>query len=107
MIGLTSARFIGLPRRAGRPAVLRLVRFEPLSSARFNGLVPGFSHCSRSWGLKPELKNAKAPCVPVCSATSRKTAGLLALRGSPMNRAEEALNHCVQLLPSGGCSQQK
>jgi hypothetical protein len=53
MIESSLARFIGLPRRASRPAVLRLVLFESLSSARFNGLVLGFSHCARSRGLKP------------------------------------------------------
>jgi hypothetical protein len=53
-------------------------------------------------GAKAKAKDAKAPWVSSSAFTSRKTAGLLALRGSPLKRAEEALNHCVNnLLPLG------
>jgi hypothetical protein len=43
-IWVSSARFIGLSRRVSRPAVLRLVAFETIITARFNGLFRGFSH---------------------------------------------------------------
>jgi hypothetical protein len=60
---LSSARFIGLSRRASRPAVGRLVtrrmHFQPVS----NGLIHiGFSHLSDNWRLKPGLgRTLKAP----------------------------------------------
>jgi hypothetical protein len=45
---------------------------------------------------KAAAKDAKAPWVAISAFTSRKTAGLLALRGSPMNRAEEVLLWGIQ-----------
>ncbi len=71
-----------LARRAGRPAVLRLVQGdENILGGRFNGLTDA--------GLKPveasTLKRANQ--IVARDPTSATSAGLTALRASPMNRA--------------------
>jgi hypothetical protein len=62
MIGLSSARFIGLPRRASRPAVLRLVKAETETQGALASfaaaLAPGLSIAGVPAGMpgKPTVK---------------------------------------------------
>ena len=71
-----------LARRAGRPAVLRLVQGdENILGGRFNGLTDA--------GLKPAEASTlkRASQIVARDPTSATSAGLTALWASPMNRA--------------------
>jgi hypothetical protein len=86
----SSARFTGLSRRANRPAVLRPVAVETPIQPVSTGLFLGFSHLLGRWWTKAkQVRTLKRPAITLPDLTSRKTAGLFALRESPMNRAGE------------------
>src|SRR5438105_12158827 len=93
------ARLSGLTRRAIRPAVYGWFVAVPKPLARFNGLTAiGFSHAVADGSSRGE-KDAKAPSVTSTRRrTSPKRAGLIALRASPLKRAEDYQSPCHQSL---------
>jgi hypothetical protein len=71
--------------------------FQPVSNGLiYTALAPdNLVH----WRLKPgKRRTLKAPCRSRPKLTSRITAGLLALRETPVNRAEEIKNLSYKLI---------
>jgi hypothetical protein len=86
---LQRAAFMRLSRRVTSPAVYGwvMVRHEFREGAFSLLLVSGFSQLAAAAKAWP-MKHAEArSSLVVTGASGRKTAGLVTLRGSPMNRA--------------------